>query len=238
MRVAVMSDVHGFDLALERVLDDIAASGPYDQVIAAGDLVEVGPAPARTLELLERAGIALVLGNTDRDIIEAALTGKSEPSIDFAIARIGRHGLDLLATLPFSRRFTPPGATPRNDDLLVVHANPHDLDRKLRPEMSDHELRDVIGDVPAAAIAFGHHHVAFTRDLNPPLLVDVSAVGNPKDDDLRSRYGVLTWDADVRRWSAGFRYIAYPIEETAAEIQASGLPHPERTLQKLLTASY
>ncbi|MEA2594744.1 MAG: hypothetical protein QOF01_1213, partial [Thermomicrobiales bacterium] len=46
MRVAVMSDIHGFSLALETVLADIDLQGPFDEVVVAGDLCEVGPAPA------------------------------------------------------------------------------------------------------------------------------------------------------------------------------------------------
>ncbi|HEU0115331.1 MAG TPA: metallophosphoesterase [Thermomicrobiales bacterium] len=238
MRIAVMSDVHGFDLALERVVADVAAAGPFDEVIVAGDLCEVGPEPARTIDLLQRAGYTALLGNTDRDIVEAAIAGKADPAAAYVLARIDRSGLDWLADRPFACRVTPPGASSTADDLLVVHANPHDLDHKLRPDMSDDELRDVIGDAAAAAIAFGHHHVAYIRDLRPPLLVDVSAVGNPKDGDLRSRYGIVTWEEAARRWRAELRYVDYPIEATVAQIRASALPHPERVIQKLLAASY
>jgi predicted phosphodiesterase len=238
MRIAVMSDVHGFDLVLARVLADQEAAGPFDEVIAAGDLVEVGPAPARALALLERAGVTLVLGNTDRDVVAATVAGRSGPQIAYVLDQIGASGVDRLARRPCSRRAAPPGAAPGVDDLLVVHANPHDLDRKLLPDMSDRELRETLGAVSAAAIAYGHHHAASIRDLKPPLLVDVSAVGNPKDQDLRSRYGILTWDEAARRCKAEIRYVDYPVEETAAEIRASGLPNPERTLQKLLAARY
>ncbi|HET7093489.1 MAG TPA: metallophosphoesterase family protein [Thermomicrobiales bacterium] len=238
MRIAVMSDVHGFDLALERVIADVAAIGPFDEVVVAGDLCAVGPEPARTIDLLQRAGFTALLGNTDRDVIEAAISGKSDAATNYVLSRIGASGVDWLAGLPFARRIAAAGGQSDRDDLLVVHANPHDLDRKLRPEMSDQELRATIGATPAAAIAFGHHHVAYIRDLRPPLLVDVSAVGNPKDGDLRSRYGVLTWDESTRRWNAEVRYVDYPLAETAAQIESSNLPHPERVLQKLLAASY
>ena len=35
MRVAVLSDIHGFDLAVETVLADLDATGPYDAVVIA-----------------------------------------------------------------------------------------------------------------------------------------------------------------------------------------------------------
>jgi hypothetical protein len=69
-------------------------------------------------------------------------------------------------------------------------------------------------------------------------LVDVSAVGNPKDGDLRSKWGVLQWDEAAMRWSAELRYVDYALDETEAQIRASGLPNPEGAIRKLRKASY
>jgi hypothetical protein len=55
MRVAVMSDIHGFNFALETVLADLDQQGPFDEVVVAGDLCEVGPAPADVLGYCGRA---------------------------------------------------------------------------------------------------------------------------------------------------------------------------------------
>jgi len=238
MRVAVMSDIHGFDLALGTVLDDLAAQGEIAETIVAGDLCEAGPAPAAVLDALGARPLTVLCGNTDRDLVEAAADGRPSGDVAFALDEIGGEGVRYLAGLPFSRRVTPPGGTSPDDDLLAVHANPWDLERKLHPEMSDRELREVIGDAKAAVIAFGHHHVAYVRRLDEPLLVDVSAVGNPKDGDLRCKYGLFTWDEATRRWDVEIRRLPYPLAATEAQIRASGLPDPERTLRKLRKASY
>lgn len=241
MRVAVLSDIHGFDLALETVLSDIAARGetsPIAETIVAGDLCEVGPAPAAVLDRLRETTFTVLTGNTDRDLVEAASEGWESAEVRYALEQIGESGVAYLADLPFSHRVTPPGGASPDDDLLVVHANPHDLERKLTPELSDREVREVIGETRASAIAFGHHHVAFSREIDGKLLVDVSAVGNPKDGDLRCKYALLSWTAATRRWSADIHRLPYPLTETAAEIRASGLPDAERTLRKLERASY
>jgi predicted phosphodiesterase len=238
MRVAVMSDIHGFSLALETVLADIDEQGPFDEVIVAGDLCEVGPAPAEVLALLRWRDFAAVLGNTDFDIAVAAVEGGGSAADRYAAEQIGPAGIDYLESLPFSRRVTPPGGTSPDDDLLVVHANPHNLQDKLDPEASDRELREILGDVRAAAIAFGHIHICYTRQLDGILLVDVSAVGNPKDGDLRCKYGILTWDDNERAWRAELRKLDYPLEATEAQIYASDLPDPDEVFQKLIKASY
>jgi predicted phosphodiesterase len=238
MRIAVMSDIHGFDLALETVLVDIDRRGPFDQVIVAGDLCLVGPKPDRVLEILGDHAYHVILGNTDRDLVTAAGGEWGNDETDFALAQIGPAGVAYLAALPFARRVTPACCDAPEHDLLVVHANPHDLETQLTPTMSDEELREIIGDVEAAAMAFGHRHEAFTRVLDGRLLVDVSAVGNPKDGDLRCKYGILTWDAADATWSGEIVRLEYPVQGTLAEMRASAIPDPEGAIAALLRASY
>jgi predicted phosphodiesterase len=238
MRVAVLSDIHGFSLALETVLADLDRQGPFDEIVVAGDLCEVGPDPAGVLDLLQARGLSAIYGNTDFEIVEAFGEGDDDGANGFVIDQIGPDGVAYLASLPFSRRITPPGGTSPDDDLLVVHANPHDVYEKLDPEASDDELREIIGQTRAAAIAFGHIHICYIRQLDDTLLVDVSAVGNPKDEDLRCKYGILTWDDTRRRWNAVLRKLEYPLEATADQIRASDLPNAEKVLKKLIKASY
>lgn len=238
LRVAVLSDVHGFSLALETVLADLAAGAPVDETIVAGDHCEVGPAPAAVLDRLRSAPFTVLYGNTDRDLVVAANEGGGGAEVRFALDEICAGGIDYLAQLPFSRRVTPPGGTSPDDDLLAVHANPHDVDGRLHPDMSDRELRKVLDGTRAAVVAFGHVHIAYTRQVGATLLADVSAVGNPKDGDLRCKYGLFEWDPEARRWQAEIRRLDYPLEATTAQILASGLPNPDRTLKKLERASY
>jgi predicted phosphodiesterase len=233
-----MSDIHGFDLALRTVLDDLTRRGPFDEVVVAGDLALVGPAPRIALDVLVESGFTLLTGNSERDLVEAAQADHQPAELAFALSAIGEEGVALLASLPFSRRITPPGGESPEDDLLVVHANPHDLETKLRPEMSDGELRAVLGEARAAVIAFGHHHVSYIREVGDVLLVDVSAVGNPKDGDLRCKYAVITWDDIKKTWSAEIVRLDYPVEETITEMRQSGMPDADAAIATLLRASY
>lgn len=239
MNVAVLSDIHGFSIALETVLRDIAEQSPIDAVVVAGDLCETGPDPRGVLELLwSFPEIVVIHGNTDRYLVDEARHGTDKPERQFTIGEIGQDGLDYLAGLPFSYRISPPGAGSPSDDLLVVHANPQNVEEALRPEFSDAELDAVIGETVAGALVFGHIHISYVRHLGSMLLVDVAAVGNPKDEDLRCRYGLLRWDEAQRSWSAEIRKLDYPLDETIEQIRSSGLPKPEKTIRKLIAASY
>jgi len=71
MRVAVMSDIHGFDLALETVLADVAGRGPFYEIVVAGDLCAMGPAPGLVLQRLATTGFFVIEGNTDFGLVDA-----------------------------------------------------------------------------------------------------------------------------------------------------------------------
>ena len=235
MRVAVLSDIHGFSIAFDRVLEDIAREPGIDRIVIAGDLCEEGPDPAGVLDRIASIDAIVLQGNTDRDLANQARTSNGAR---YTMEQLGPVGLHYLRELPFSHRVSPPGGVAPADDLLVVHANPFDQDRHIRPDASLNELQELVGATQAAVIAFGHLHIAYVRKLNHLTLIDVSAVGNPKDNDLRSKWGLIEWNPDDREWSVSLRYVDYALEETAAQILASGMPNPRKLITKLERASY
>lgn len=231
----MISDIHGFSLALHTVLGDVLRHGPFDHVVVAGDLCEGGPAPTDVLRRLQAESLPCVMGNTDRDI---AAGTRASAMAAWTRERIGEDGVRLLARLPFEHRIKPATDRPEDDDLLVVHANPLNLERHLDPDAPDHAVRELIGDTRAGAIAFGHLHVPYVRRIDQRVLVDVSSVGTPKDGDLRSAWGDLTWNDERSRWDAQIRRVDYPIDDTIEQILTCGMPRPEKLIKSLLRASY
>lgn len=221
MNIAVMSDIHGFAPAFEAVLADIHTQN-VDRIIVAGDLCEGGPEPARVVELIREHDVRCVYGNTDEDLYSSdAATSRI---IQWTREQLGPDGLAYLSSLPFSLRI--PHRTGNGGpatDLLVVHANPVDVNRHLSPHLSDREVREIIGDETAKTIAFGHLHVVFERVVDGTTLVDVSAVGNPRDGDLRPRYVIFSDNRDDG-WSHRYRYVDYPLEETRRLMEQIGMP--------------
>jgi predicted phosphodiesterase len=235
MKIAIISDIHGYSIALGRVLDAIHAEPGVDRIIAAGDLCEGGPDPVGALRLLDEHHVECIQGNTDRDLGNAT---RGSASARWTSDQIGSAGIEALASLPFDIRVSPPGGSSPEDDLLIVHANPHDQDQHLNPSFTDEQLRNIIGETPAAVLAFGHIHIAYVRSLDGMTLIDVSAVGNPKDKDLRSKWGLATWHDTERSWTVELCHVDYPVQETLLQIEASGMPNPRKVTRKLLNASY
>ena len=65
MRIGLLSDIHGNMVALEAVLADMRRHGPFDVIVAAGDLVWAGPWPAEVIDWARRSGALVLQGNTD-----------------------------------------------------------------------------------------------------------------------------------------------------------------------------
>ncbi len=238
MRVAIMSDIHGFDLAFRAVLDDIDRNGPFDLIAVAGDLCVIGPRPDEVVRIAREREFAVVMGNTDFELVEGWRNGLDDPEIRYAAPLLGSEGMAWLEALPFEVRVSPPGARGPGDDLLIVHANPRNLHDSLDPDLPDVELLRLIGRTEAAMIAFGHVHLCYIRQVGRYLLMDVSAVGNSKNHDLSSKWGIATWDEADCKWSAELRTVPYPLEETRAEIIACGVPSARKVIRKLEQAAY
>src|SRR5436305_1160850 len=183
MRLAVLSDLHGNLTALEAVLVDMEAQGPFDAFGVAGDLCEWGPQPRAVLERVRTLDCPVVQGNTDRNVTldPAALRalGKGENAIAglaWTRAQIGAEGAAYLAALPFAWTF----AGPRGQDVLMVHANPRDQDTHLNPDASAEEVAALLDGTMSAVVAFGHLHIPYVRHVVGRLLVDVASVGFPR----------------------------------------------------------
>ncbi len=207
MRVAILSDIHGNAVALDAVLADLAGRGPFDQVVVAGDLVWSGPRPREVIDrVLALRAAAVIRGNTDAffdaangEAPEGKEPGRFAAHLAWMLGQLGPERAAYLRSLPFSHLISPaPG-----NDLLVVHANPHDLDRAITRRASDAELDELLleeGQPPAwRALAFGHVHTPFVRGWRDRLLVNVASVGLPMDGDRRAAYAILTWEP-ARRW--------------------------------------
>jgi len=238
MRIAIMSDIHGFDLAFKAVLDDIDRNGPFDLIAVAGDLSVIGPRPDEVVRIARERDLSVVKGNTDVDLVQGWRSGSEDPEHRYAGKLLGDDGIDWLAALPFEIRVSPPDACGPQDDLLIVHANPQNLNDALDPILPDVELLRLIGWTEAAMIAFGHVHICYMRQVGRYLLMDVSAVGNSKNQDLSSKWGIATWDESSGKWSAELRTVPYPLEETKAEILACDVPSAKKVIRRLERATY
>ena len=252
MRVAIFSDVHGNLTALEAVLADIDEQAP-DVVFFAGDLCVFGARPAECLELLRQLEIACIYGNTDDWIDSPPLLSDDideeeeqrrqhiHDICDWTHVQLNEMQRAWLRELPFHRRISP---TPNpRDDLLIVHANPRDVDQVIYPPVSlqkklfgevkqqDDDLRPLLENLIIDVLAFGHLHVPNVRRWDDITLANISSVSLAMDGDTRAKYGLLTWDDDS--WSVEHRYVEYDVGKELDALAARQPPDWENLIKRL-----
>jgi predicted phosphodiesterase len=210
MRVAVFSDVHGNLTALEAVLKGISRRA-VDAVVFAGDLCLVGPRPAACVQKLKDAEIISIYGNTDDWVLDRqGIPDRLAALGRWTAAQLSEGERNWLNELPFAHRFSPTDRV--QDDLLVVHANPKDVNQIIFPSeveqqvrygivrQRDEDLEPLLGDVRAGIVAFGHLHIPSERNWKKVRLVNISSVSMPGDGDPQAKFGLFTWEKDAWRY--------------------------------------
>ncbi len=236
MRVAVIADIHGNQIALEAVLQDLTQQSTLDHLVIAGDLCLNGPCPRQALETVRELHCPVIQGNVDLEVVtKAADKGeKKRSTVGWTREQIGQKGIDYLASLPFSHRI----ANANGSDLLIVHANPLNLEDAIFPNAPDSTLEHFLGGLEPGigALAFGHLHIAYTRRWRRLLLADVGSCGLPRDEDLRAAYGILTWRDST--WTAEIRRVVYDVQAVVKQIKTCGMPNVEKRIKTLTEARY
>jgi predicted phosphodiesterase len=241
MEIAVFSDIHGNLTGLESILSDIKGHQP-DEVVVAGDLCMMGARPAECLELIRSRHFKVIYGNTDEWLL-----GRQKPpphleqAAEWTADRLTKEARTWLAQLPFQIRFSPTGAP--KGDLLIVHANPIDVNRIIFPpeeqqqalygrvRQADNELGSILADTEAAVLAFGHLHIPSVRVWGKMKLVNISSVSLPGDGDPRAKYSILTWNNGS--WHIDQYHVSYDLEAEVDALHQNPIPGWEEAMQTL-----
>lgn len=233
MRLAVISDIHGNLLALERVLVDIKTRG-VDATVNLGDL-GAGPLwPRETVALLQSLALPTVRGNHDRWMGDRPID-KLPPAARFEHAALTDAQRAWLHGLPPSVEL--------DGDVLAVHGTPSDDASYLTEEIHDSRLipasRALILERLGAAVArqvvlCGHSHRQSLTQIpggcviiNPgtvgcPVFADSPTAGQSEHRSPHARYAVLT--RRNGRWGAEMIALEYDWEATSAQALANGFP--------------
>jgi putative phosphoesterase len=220
MRILLLADVHANWPALQAV-----AAEPHDLCICLGDLVDYGVEPAPCIAWVKEHARYAVRGNHDHGVAQnvtlQARTGfKYLTSVTRPInrERLSEQDLRFLARLPITRLVTID-----NSRFLLVHASPRDpLDEYV---VADKELwARRLQNVEADVVCVGHTHQPYVLEVGDKLVINPGSVGQPRDGDARASYAVIeNYKVDLKR-------VEYPLDETIAAIQATGLPDQAKAL--------
>lgn len=225
MRIGVVADVHGNELALEAVLADGERAG-VEQWICLGDVVGYGPDSNACVHRLRGLGARCVMGNH-----EARLLGLSTPpfraeaelALEHARGRLDREAWAWIRTFETDIEW--------GDHALFCHGSPRDRDEYL---FSPPQIEEAMATTRRPWIFCGHtHHQGVVRrgalprgggpiDLSADerTFVNPGSVGQPRDGDPRAAYAIVDFGAG-KLW---LRRVSYPVEAQMARFREAGLP--------------
>jgi putative phosphoesterase len=235
VRLALISDQHGNDVALRAVLGDIERIGQIedgiDEIVCLGDVAEGGCEPVQTLDRLRALNCTTILGNADAFLLE--VNDSPEPTPERAL-EVREWTLSQLteAHLEFIRSFQPVASIQRDGtSMLFFHGSPKSYDDLLIPEFANASLEPFRGyDVDL--LAGGHTHKQWTRRIDGALFVNPGSVGlaydhHQKEDSFKLRpvaeYALVILDA--LGLAVEFRQVPYPASEVQLAAVANGHPH-------------
>jgi predicted phosphodiesterase len=216
-RIALLADIHGNVAALDAVLADLDAQ-ELDAHVFMGDYFLFGPRPREVYERLRALDWPAIEGNTDRYISDARPDHPFAELIAWNRERLGADGLAWLAERPFSLE---------DESLLVVHANPTDLEDLLvtEPDLdgaqtltSEEHGAKLMDGVEADLTVYGHIHYFSQGEFGGKRVASIGSIGMPFDHDPRAAYAIADWDGD--HWVVSRRRVSYDYAAVADEVLA------------------
>jgi predicted phosphodiesterase len=179
-RLALISDIHGNEVALRAVLEDIRRFG-VDQIACLGDVATLGPRPREVLALVREACEFFILGNHDEYMFEPDIirAHTNAPAVISAVeqCRNQLRAEEIAVLRGFSARLELP--LPAGNNLLIFHGSPDSNNCDLLAETPETELDSLLGGQDAKVMAGGHTHVQMLRQHRGRWLVNPGSVGLP-----------------------------------------------------------
>ena len=206
MRVALIADVHGNDLALEAVLE-AARDSDVELLLVCGDLVGYYFAPDRVMDLLRPWKKHMIRGNHE-DLL--ALAHRDRDALTGIECKYGsghRVALERLAPSDLADLFRLPTTASVDLDgyrVLVCHGAPWDTDQYVYPD-APVELLERCAVPGYAAVVMGHTHWPMEREVKGIRLINPGSVGQPRNHRPGADWAIL----DTRSGELVFRHESY-----------------------------
>jgi putative phosphoesterase len=236
MRLALVSDLHGNELALERVLADAARAG-FDRLVCLGDVATLGPRPKAVLDRLRDLGCDCILGNHDQFMLEPDLVRSySEYSVVVDSVNATRESLSD-GDVSFIRSFQ---RTVEFDDVLLYHGTPRSNMEDLLIDTPSAHVDEMLNGKTAVVLAGGHTHIQMLRQHKGMLIVNPGSLGQPFREYANGGPPVILAHAeyaiiDVRKNGVSVDLRRLPLDPKELASQVAGWDNP---LASSLRAAY
>jgi putative phosphoesterase len=242
MRVALISDLHGNEVALDAVLADIARHG-VDRIVCLGDVATLGPRPQEVLARLRDVGCACILGNHDAFMLDPEIIRayRETPkvvldAVDWCRARLSSADLDFI------RSFVPTMELPLDGGarFFLFHGTPRSHMEDLLCTTPPAQLDEMLEGHVATVMACGHTHIQMLRQHRGTLIVNPGSVGLAFEQHVDGKQPTLLpygeWaSVEATAGDVQVRFHRVHLDRAAMRAEAASSSNP---LAPMLIASY
>jgi len=232
MRVALISDLHGNEIALSATLAHIERIG-VDRIVCLGDVATLGPRPGAVLETLKRLGCVCIMGNHDDFLLQPDLIRQYTEapviveSVDWCRDQLGPEELSFVRTFRPTLELSLDGP----GRLLLFHGTPRSNMQDILCTTPPEELDRHLAGHSATVMAGGHTHVQMLRQHRGTLLVNPGSLGMPFYEYVgggvptvlsHAEYAIVEAD----HGSVGVRLLRVPLDRAALRrsVDVPGFP--------------
>jgi len=233
MRVALISDIHGNNVALDSVLTDIEKQ-QVDSVVCLGDVATLGPQPAEAFEKLRALNCACICGNHDSSLLEP------EKALDYKVSESLLDSLDWClrklnsADFEFLHTFRPTLPVSLGEDVMMLcyHGSPRSNIDNIFSETPFAEVSGFLNGSNAKVMAGGHTHIQMLRQHRGMMIVNPGSVGNAflAPFNSHTQPTIMPWaeyaivNGVDRQITVEFKRIYYDIDMLFQTIRKSDIP--------------
>jgi len=187
-----MTDIHGNELALRAVLNEIDARRDVQEIWCLGDMIAMGPDTNEVLDMLfERSDVRMITGNHDEAILSLVL-GKGHPDSykhtrehhEWVANQLSERNLERLHQLPRTLAKEINGTHlfgihyHIESHLRGAHISEEPFYTILEPTLENTET--MFGDYPSDIICFGHNHPKHLFQTANKIYVNPGSLGVSK----------------------------------------------------------
>lgn len=230
MRIAIVSDIHANQVALESVLDDLK-SEHIDHIVCLGDVATDGPQPREVIAQLRTLSDANVMGNMDSWILDPPPRKEKISQIReiqfWGVEQLSPDDREYLRTF----RATVEMSLGKTASLLCYHGSPRSSEKGIGPTTSNEDLEQMLSGHHATVLAGGHTHRQMLRRHGDMVILNPGTVGAPMPETGQGRpaiwaeYAIVDSVGDVLRTE--FRRVPIDANLVVKSVLDSRMPHPD-----------
>lgn len=197
MKIALLADIHGNNVALEAVLDHAQAEG-VEKYILLGDYITDCSQPNEVLKTIQSLDGWKIRGNREIMIMGALENEQIDweahdqmRSLIWTRDRLNKEGISFIETLKDTVTIPIDGF----GSIKVVHGSPDKADELLKHDRIE-RVEEVLDQLHEDVLICGHTHIPWHFEHEGKVLINPGSVGIAFNDRVCAEYAIIEIQGD------------------------------------------